>query len=158
MPFFLLDPGMSRAGRCRPSQTPRTTAAHRGKLHLLGKPRFLGGPQFGSPQFSGVSLCRVPRRRAASSMKTLFRTVRMRVGSHLGAVRLGHIHKFALPVQSTPPRCPTRRRGHSPPGSTGPRNKPGLLRMPCSDHRVTHQGSHPRGKATRSFSAQPANL
>src|SRR3974390_1918213 len=41
----------------------------------------------------------------------------MRVGSHRGIVRLGHIHKFALPVQSAPPRHPTRRRGQSPPGS-----------------------------------------
>ena len=44
------------------------------------------------------------------------------------AVRLGHIHKFALPDQSTPAPQTRQPRG-SPRPAHRPRNKPGLLRM-----------------------------
>ena len=43
-------------------------------------------------------------------------------------VRLGHIHKSALPFNQRQPRNPGRRRGTCPPGRSGTGTKPGLLR------------------------------
>ena len=76
--LVLLDPGLSE----RPlpaTQTPRTTAAHRDKPHLAGPPIWQGSP------LTKVSLCQGFPAGAASSMKTLLRTARMRVDTRTSA-------------------------------------------------------------------------
>ena len=90
-------------GRPSPAtQTPRTTAAHRGK------------PQFGQPQFRRTPLPGFPPPRGVFHEDTSSDGPQASSHPHRSAVRLGHIHKFALPVQSTPLRTPDRRRGTDP--------------------------------------------
>jgi len=107
----------------QPTTTPRNTAAHRGKPRShparktprtlrLGAPRDPQHPQAPRPQ-RGVS-----HEDTSSDGPN--------APAHAcapGPVRLGHIHKFASPDQSTPSRRPRRRRGILPPGRPGPRDK-----------------------------------
>ena len=129
-------------GRHRPRHTSRTTAAHR------GKPQFAGPAPInrGSPDQPCLPAA------AASSMKTLPRTA-PQAGSppHRGAVRLGHIHKFASPVQSAPPRTPGARRGTTPARFTKPPEPTSLLRMPSS----ATQGSPPAPTRAAGISRKP---
>ena len=131
MPFFLLDPptpswtrprrakDLRASPKRRPGTPPRTgaspdrTPARKTPRTLrLGAPRDPQHPQAPRPQ-RGVSHedtssdgPNAPARACAP-----------------GPVRLGHIHKFASPDQSTPSRRRRRRCGTRPPGRPGPRNK-----------------------------------
>jgi hypothetical protein len=101
-----------------------------GQAPFWQRPQFGRAPNLaGLPFDKGFPLPGFPRRRGVFHEDTSSDGPHASCHPHLGAVRLGHIHKFALPVQSTPPRTPGRRRGTHPARLTRPRNKPGLLRM-----------------------------
>ncbi len=148
MPFFSLDPKTQHAvlpsGYLIPSGRP--AAPHPGTRRAQGQaPR---APANGVlPKTGFYPITRAPHRPppARRSMKTLLRTApaprpRSHPRTHASAqalaqnrarpasaaIRLGHIHQFVSPRQSTPPQNSARK--HRP-------REPGLLRMPIPDNR-----------------------
>jgi hypothetical protein len=91
--------------------TPRTTAAHRGKPHFGRVPNLAGLP------FDKVSLCQGFPAGAASSMKTLLRTARMRVDTRTSAPSASVTFTNSLyPFNQHRPGHPVAGAGQIPPG------------------------------------------
>ncbi len=92
--------------------TPRKTAAHRGKPHRL---RQRGNPACGRSHEDTSS--DGPRTGSHPTGQKPHRTASQRPGP----VRLGHIHKFALPFNQHPPRNPgAAGAGHARPAAPEP--------------------------------------